>query len=578
MSDNSADQPTNNNAPDPSGTPLPDPTIDFGDAPATAPQPPSSGQQPTYTPPPAYEQGPTYHAPAAPYGGPEQQPPAYGAAQPAAGASVPQPDSSGATAEAAPAATGEDATWSTTAPVEPAEPTPPSGAPGYTGGAVGASYGAPNQATPAYGAPNQPAPPYGAPNEPTPPSGAPNQPAPPYGAPNQPTPPYGAPNQPTPPYGAPNQPAPSYGAPAGYPGGPAGPAGPSGPVYGSSVVADKPKGKGLLIGLIVGGVAVLAIIVVIIALAIGAIRGAAHNGTPVDGSGDGDPSSAASEAVQGYFDALIASDSKKALSYLDDTAGLDKTFLTDEVLKYSNELSPITDVEVDASDVSSYGGYATVDFMVGDNAVSEDFLVSVDKKGRAKLASYNAVQSLYLSDSQFDLELNGVPVTGDTADVFFGMYQLSSVNKNFTLPGDGKFAVTPLNAELPRASDVQLTDEARAKVIKAVSDAVTACLEEKTIAAGCGLSLESASGETLAENGITRSMDEDSLSDLADPTITISYDTVGVEVTDFGSVDFAATCTKDGATAPCEVYGAPDFYRVLVDMSDEKWKLTWENF
>ncbi len=545
MSDNSADQPTNNNAPDPSGTPLPDPTIDFGDAPATAPQPPSSGQQPTYTPPPAYEQGPTYHAPPAPYGGPEQQPPAYGAAQPAAGAAgafVPQPDSSGATAEAAPAATGEDATWSTTAPVEPAEPTRPSGAPGYTSGAVGASYGAPNQATPAYGASNQPAPPYG------------------------------APNQPAPPYGAPNQPAPPYGAPAGYPGGP------SGPVYGSSVVADKPKGKGLLIGLIVGGVAVLAIIVVIIALAIGAIRGAAHNGAPVDGSGDGDPSSAAAEAVQGYFDALIASDSKKALSYLDDTAGLDKTFLTDEVLKYSNELSPITDVEVDASDVSSYGGYATVDFMVGDNAVSEDFLVSVDKKGRAKLASYNAVQSLYLSDSQFDLELNGVPVTGDTADVFFGMYQLSSVNKNFTLPGDGKFAVTPLNAELPRASDVQLTDEARAKVIKAVSDAVTACLEEKTIAAGCGLSLESASGETLAENGITRSMDEDSLSDLADPTITISYDTVGVEVTDFGSVDFAATCTKDGATAPCEVYGAPDFYRVLVDMSDEKWKLTWENF
>ena len=351
-------------------------------------------------------------------------------------------------------------------------------------------------------------------------------------------------------------------------------------MYGSAVVPDQPKGKGLLIGLIIGGVAVLAIIVVVIALAIGAIRGnAAHNGTPLNQGGNGEPSAAAAEAVQGYFDALIASDSKKALSYLDDTAGLDKTFLTDEVLKYSNELSPITDVEIDTDDVSSYGGYATVDFMLGDNAVSEDFLVSVDKKGRAKLASYNAVQSLYLSPSQFALELNGVPVTSDSADVFFGMYQLSSVNKNFTFPNDGEFAVTPLNASLPRSSEIRLTDEARTKVIKAVSDAVTACLEEKTISAGCGLSLdESAAGDTLAENGITRSMDEDSLNDLADPTIDISYDKVGVEVTDFGSVDFAATCTKDGATAPCEVYSAPDFYRVLVDMSDEKWKLTWENF
>ncbi|MFK4788920.1 hypothetical protein [Microbacterium sp. ZW T5_56] len=422
-----------------------------------------------------------------------------------------------------------------------------------------------------------PQPEYGEPSPSAPPYGGAQQPTPPYGAPNQPTAPYGAPSQPLPPYGAPNQPTAPYGAPAGYPGAPAGPGGPGVPMYGSTVIPDRPKRNGLLIGLIIGGLAVLAVIIVIIALVINSIRGAAGSdgGRPANG----DASAAAAETVQGFFDALIDSDSKKALSYLDDTAGLDKTFLTDEVLEYSNKLSPITDVEIDADDVRSYGGYATVDFMVGDNAVSQDFMISVDKKGRAKVASYDMVQTLYLSPAQFALELNGVPLTSDTADVFLGVYQVAPANKNFTLPHDGMFAVTPLSASAPRSSEIQLTDNARTKVIKTVSDAITACLAEKTIEAGCGLSLDpSTVGETLTENGITRSMDEDSLSDLADPTIDISYDGVAVEVTDFGSVDFAATCTKDGATAPCELYSTPDFYRVTVDMSDETWKLTWENF
>lgn len=490
--------------------------------------------------------------------------------------------------------------------------TPANGAPGGDANAAGS--GAPQEPIAPFGNPYQQPEPYtpdpgslyhspeaqadAQPTGPTQQIPTPNG-SPQYGAPQQPSynggqqppyagaapygqqsaggvPPYGQPAQTgVPQYGAPGQGAPGQGSPYGaaaYPGTPNGSGG------------KPPKKKlGLILG--IAGGALAAIIAIIIAVV--AISGAGANNT-AKGDGDGGGTSTSSkgdgkktvaksaeEAVKLYLNAIAKGDSATAIALLDKPG--DKSLLTDEVLKASNEIAPITKIKVDPA-TNKY--YAQVDttYMVGEDEVTTTYSVS-ERNGKWRIS--RGVQEVMLPSgiSSLGATLNGVAIAdaAKSVNVFPGGYQLAITNKNFELTGTTDFVVESGDDYSARPdAQVVMSADGSAAAQKAVVAAVQACMAEKTLKAGCGLTMPAklSDGTALTEGSVTRTLSGDAQTKLDTLKGSPDYSNPFLVNMDYiGSVDVKADC----AGTPCSVWGSgTSLRRAIVDLSKEPAVVTWD--
>ncbi|GAA4488073.1 hypothetical protein [Microbacterium panaciterrae] len=345
------------------------------------------------------------------------------------------------------------------------------------------------------------------------------QPAQPYGA--QPTQPYGA--QPAQPYGA--QPTQPYGAQP-YPGQPGEP---------------RKSSKGLLWGLIGGGVVVLIAIVLIVALLV--VPAITRS------------SATAADAVKGYLTAVSHSDAKTALGYLESAP--DTTLLTDAVLKESNKLAPLGHIAVKQARSSSSSSEVAATFTLGDKKVVTTYGL-YKTKDAWKLA--DGVQPISLSTLKgLDATINGVSTAKlDQPYVFPGTYALSLASKYFSFSGDSTFTIATEN-DTSALYDVKvaLNDAGTTEYRSLVRASVEVCVAMKTLATPCGMDITSIdlSGATPVEGSVTRTLTAEGSAALnalqpevsgSTPTVVTSYDSVSVDMSLQGSDGQTYTVTSGG--------------------------------
>lgn len=198
------------------------------------------------------------------------------------------------------------------------------------------------------------------------------------------------------------------------------------------------------------------------------------------GAGGAGGAKNASDAVQGYFDAIIANDATKALSYAK-IEPTDKTFLTNEVLVASSKAAPITNVKV-AQVTDKYAYQVPVSYTIGDQNVNVE--VDVEKVGNDWKLD-DVATPIDLNRMGVKPLINGVKATSDKVFLFVGTYSFSTGNKYVDF-ADGKNTVRitePKSYGSVSSSDleVQLLADGKAAMLKAAQDSLNACLAKKEL-------------------------------------------------------------------------------------------------
>jgi hypothetical protein len=327
--------------------------------------------------------------------------------------------------------------------------------------------------------PPQPGPPA---QPPYPPQGYPQQGYPPQGYPQQGYPPQGRPQQgPPPPYGGPGAPAGGYGLP---PGGPQpyqpGPYQPS-PTQPGQQPGKKRTGLFVLIG-----AGLLALVLVVVAVA---VRGGTDEGagsSPAGTSSTGAPPAAAkaSDAVQGFLEAVAANDAARALGFVDQ-APEDTALLTDAVLQASSAQAPLGSISVpEVSDQYAYKVPAT--FSLGGKSYSRDFDVKDSGNGWKVSNGVTKVDVSYQRQETLPMIVNGVKVTSDELLVVPGTYTFTSGSKWVSWGTSNKVTFADEYPTLPFKIKPTLTKAGRDTVLAQTKSAFKRCLaQHKLRPKGC---------------------------------------------------------------------------------------------
>ena len=407
--------------------------------------------------------------------------------------------------------------------------------------------GQPSAAQPGQSYPGQPAQPYAAqPGQAYPGQQYPGQPGQPYGA--QPGPQY--PGQPGQPYGA--QPGQPYGVQPGQPY----TGQPGQPYPGQAGGAQPPKksSKGLLWGLIGGGVAVLIIAILVVALLV--VPALTRS------------SVTAADTVKAYLTAVSKSDAKAALGYLESVP--DKKLLTDSVLKASDKLGGVSHISVKKGGESKYSATVPATFEVSGRTVSTTYEVYKDKD-TWKIA--NGVTPISLDSLRgLDATFNGVPAAEiSNAYVFPGTYEIALDSKYFSIDGDSTFAIASSD-DASALYDVhtKLNDAGVTEFRSLVRTAVEACVAMKTLATPCGMDITAIdlSGASPVEGTVTRTLTADGSAKLdalqpessgSTPTVVSAYDYISVDMSLQGSDGQTYTVTFGGTLdTPTVDFGKSD--------------------
>lgn len=281
-------------------------------------------------------------------------------------------------------------------------------------------------------------------------------------------------------------------------------------------------------------------------------------------------------AVKAFLEALAKGDGTTANKYLSDKVS--DAFGSDAVVKASVKDAPITDIEVEES-----GGTVTATFMVGDEEVSLDYYVRKSGKNY-KIESF-AMPSVYLPDG---LITAGVLVNGekaeikksDTLNAFPIQYTLSTDSKYLVLEGETTFIPYDYTTSSLTNLDVVVSDEGNEAAKKTLTDALTACLAEKTLASTCGMDVPAtlSGGETVQEGSVTRTFDSSTQSKLDKVEFNPDWDNpLLLSTYDYFSPDVTATCTDtSGTTGTCDIWTFGGSKNPKIDLSKDPITIVWE--
>ena len=325
----------------------------------------------------------------------------------------------------------------------------------------------------------------------------------------------------------------------------------------------KPMSKGLMWGLIGGG----ALLVLLIAAAIivpALLRG---------------PAPTASSSVEAYLTAISEGDAETALEYVDPYG--DETLLTDEVLKASNELAPITDIVVEESDSGSYDSTVTASFSVGGETVERDF--TVYDYGDEFVIS-DGLSSISLSYfNGLGLTVNGVAPEDDYSYVFPGTYQLALGYEQFAIGSETDTFRVVEDDDAEQFYDVQpvLTEDGEATFRELVTAAIQECVAMKTLTTPCGMDISDidldGGAYTAIDGTVTRTLESGWEKTIADMEITVDYSNPTlVSSWDTPSVDMTLQGEKGGQKAEFEVWFGGYMDYPSVDFAEETPVVTWD--
>lgn len=373
---------------------------------------------------------------------------------------------------------------------------------------------------PGYGAPTGPGYSYqGQPPAANTPSGY--GPQSPMSAPaNPPQPPGPAQTVPFPQQGA-NPYSPS-GAPRQQPGG-LNPAGPSGgpvpnpygaptqnpyggptptPYVGAAVPPQRPptaqKGKGLLVGLIAGGV-VLVLVAVIGVVVFMRMTADAASTAP-------DKASRSTTALKGYLGALAAGDADTAKLYAMNPPA-ESPLLTADFLKATLAKNPITEVVVE--EMKDYGttSYASASYRIGSTLVQGRYeLTKVGKVWKLNDIATTVKRPTYWG--KLPVTINGTTAPTDSLTFFPGVYELGTgtalldfENPSFTVKEPADY-VAGLSSTAPR-----LSAKGKTTMIAKSQEWLNQCLAvQDTNPTSCGMNTPLPNGATLAQGTMTRTV------------------------------------------------------------------------
>ncbi|MBA8792804.1 hypothetical protein FHX74_000398 [Friedmanniella endophytica] len=386
----------------------------------------------------------------------------------------------------------------------------------------------------------------------------------------------------------PQQPGPQ--GPGGY--GPTGPTGPTGPQtwnptgpqgYGGPQPpspypggpGQPPKGGGRtkLVLMIAGGALVLLLIAVI-----GGVALFGKKNTPV---ADPDPTTTTAPAaedqagaVKGFLGALAAGNAKQALAYAANTPS-DTTFLTDEVLKASQQAAPITDIQV-APVSSNYSTSVDASYKVGNSLVTGSF--RVEKFGSTwKLENVANDVKLYSSSYEgLPLLVSGVKVTGDTIYLFPGTYAISTGSKYVTWGTSSITVKDPEGYVSMSGLSPKLTSAGTSAVTAAVKSAGEACVKERKATTSCGPSIHPPSGTKVDTSTIRWSVSFGSFSKLS--SVRLNYED-GRQAVGYVSVGMKAKYvgTYKGRKTNFSSYSTEFVDKPVVNLFSEPLKVSWED-
>jgi len=540
-------------APDEQATPAAPPVYE---APAAYQPPPAYELPPAYEPPPAYQAPAGYQAPS-PYEAPagydaQQDPNAYGQpVDPAASAQDPnaygQPQDLNTYPQAAYPGQPQDPNAYPQAayPGQPADPN------GY------AQPADPN----GYAQPADPAA-YGQQHDPNgyPQAAYPGQPVDPNGY-AQPAYPGQDPNAYPGQAAYPGQPQ----DPNAYPGAASADPNAAYAAYGAAPAAPKkPMSKGLLFGLIGGGVAVVLIIAAAVIIPI--VTRA--------------PEASASDFVEGYLTALSEGDAEAALEYVDSSYG--DELLTDDVLAASLALNPISDIEVAEEETENDYGYSVIDasFTIGETTIERTFEVyeSYGDEGELEIMDGLISFSAPYGFDGLDLTVNGVAAPTEYTYVFPGTYEFAVGVEAFAIDGESTFIVgNDSDGEDLYTVKAALTEEGTAKFRELVSASFNECLASKSLSTACGMDVSTLSqdGYTPVDGTITRTIDAEAQATIANLAPHVSERAI-VTTYDYWSVDITLEGSNGTSTGQFEVLFGARVLSPKVDFAAETPSVIWE--
>ena len=337
--------------------------------------------------------------------------------------------------------------------------------------------------------------------------------APSFGQPPAPGYGYQAPQPGATPYGPPPGAGPAGPGPT-YPYPPAPPLAYAGPAIPTTHRAPKKRGKGPLIGLVAGGVALVLVIAAVVAIFL------TQKAAPA--STEPDKVTKATAALQGYLQALAAGDADKAKQYAMNPPA-DSPLLTNDFLAASIAKNPITEIQVDPQNDSGTSAYLTANYKIGGKLVQGNYQLTKV----AKLWKLNSVVTTVDRPTYWGtlgVTINGTAAPTSQLSFFPGVYQfgtgtslLAFEQPAFTVNSPGDY-VSGLSTTGPA-----LTDAGKKAMITTSQAWLTQCLAvQDTNPKDCGMNTPLPDGATLASGSLKRVVD--ATTPFADATPRVSYD------------------------------------------------------
>ncbi|GAA1321268.1 hypothetical protein GCM10020360_27320 [Nonlabens tegetincola] len=295
-------------------------------------------------------------------------------------------------------------------------------------------------------------------------------------------------------------------------------------------------------------------------------------------------------AVEGFLEAVAASDARAAQQYT--SSFYQNDLLTDAVLERSNELAPITAIEV--SDEARRGDSAdqtlvSAAFKVGGTTERRTYRVS--SYGNDTPEIYDALERIHpFGFTGLDATINGVPIQDESYAVFPGTYELTLANDLFAVgsidldEGEAQTTGKPFtvvnskDAEQMSYLEARLSDKGTRLFRELVTAAVAECVAMTTLATPCGLDVsEDFTGSAQPIDGtVQRTITPTGAKELAafEPRPDYEYPTL-VTAYLFVDIDTSVEVSEGNDPATRERAYGSDLLSPFVDFSEETPSVVW---
>lgn len=338
----------------------------------------------------------------------------------------------------------------------------------------------------------------------------------------------------------------------------------------SNTVTLVPRARRSRVGVmtgIIGGVAAVVVAAIGVTVFIGVSGATSANAG----------SAGATVVVEDYLGAIARSDATSALELLASDPE-HPAFLSDEMLRASNAVAQLRDTTVGAPVTKGKTVQVVAAFRLGSDRVKHTFTVQKDANDDWRLESGTfrvPVDSL----PGLALAINGIPVSGDTVELFPGRYSLTTTTTNFTLTGRTSIVAGGGETKPAFAAHAELDQKGIALFREIVRAGVESCLDSTALAAGCGLEVPSQTpdGSRVIDGTVKRTLSADGRAKLGVLRPIVSEDSALLVAADaeIEGVTVSMECVNKGQVGLCSTTEPLSLGTPLIDFSTSPPVLGW---